>query len=35
MKISITGDSILMSPLPDSYTDLDAVKGYITDPAKV
>ncbi|MBP3396290.1 MAG: CapA family protein, partial [Clostridia bacterium] len=31
MKISITGDSILMLPLPDSYTDLDTVKGYITE----
>ena len=29
MKVCITGDSILMEPLPESYTDLNAIRDYI------
>jgi len=29
MKISITGDSILMAPFPESYTGFDGVKAHI------
>ena len=28
-KISITGDSILMAPFPESYTGMEAVKSFI------